>query len=289
MNKMIVGNALTASLAMAIGFYAGTRWQGEEGGNAQPAAPAAVSVPAPTHPKESALAPAGREAQVIAVSPVNAPPVAPTQQSPAGPEQPSPQVAQAEKSVQEPKPSWEPVVSGFDRKKLEETYQQIYSDDANLRHQALRTLAQLGAEEVRQDLIRIASDEEEISEVRRDLIQQIDWSGNTQTLSDILIRSRDAEARLAAVTAASNGKLTDTERLYLEDVMMENFSMEPEDGIKIATLNHFLSTDPAAFQRILEEYPDEVSSPEVQSYLTLISTPPDQTSQPPQQMEGDGG
>lgn len=287
MNKIIVGNALTASLAMTIGFYAGTRWHDEDRGKEQlavEASPAAVTLS-----QETAPSPPEHGPGAVTVAPFAATQGAGAQQSPSRREHRPPQVAQTEKTQKDRQPSWEPVVSGFDREKLEQTYQQLQSQDANQRHEALRTLAQLGAEEIKPDLIRIASDEEENSEVRRDLIQQINWSGNTQELTEILRRSRDSEIRLAAVTAVASGKLTDTERVDLERVMLENFRMEPQDGIKIATLNHFLASDPIAFQQIIEQFPNEISSPEVQSYLQLITTPPDETAQAPQEVEGSGG
>lgn len=214
-------------------------------------------------------------------------PTTPDSSVPCG-DRPQSAVVHGDDPDRRPTPVWEPVISGFDREKLEETYQKAFGGDASRRHEALRTLAELGAEEIMPELIDIASSEDEDSEVRRELIQRIDWSGDTQVLGDILIGSRDVEARLAAVAAASGETLTEGERTGLEALLLENLAIEPSDGVKIATLNHFLSTDPLAFQHILTQYRHELATPEVQQYLEFISTPPAPLGEEPGNVEDAG-
>lgn len=141
-------------------------------------------------------------------------------------------------------------------------------------------MAKLGTEDVMPDLLRIAGDDEENGELRRELIQQIDWSGHTEKLAGIISGSRDAEARLAAVNAiASAENLTDEEFEELGKAMMNNFLIEPEEGIKIATLNCIQAVYPDSFQEILERYPRVLATPEVRNYLKMIETPPDEMEQ----------
>ena len=285
MNKILLGNALSASLALLMGFYGGTQWSPNGTGNDHPVSPqrsadSLTQLSAPGRIETATVADKSTASEVESK---------PEPVAPVCPEQIKAGVARHETAGGESKSRWAPVVSGFDRKKLEATYQQIYSEDAEQRNQALRILAALGAEEVVPELIRIATDEGENSEVRRDLIQQLQWSGHTRELAGILTQSRDADARLAAVNTISSGKMTDAEVMDMEAALLENLRMEPEDGIKIATLNHFLSVDPVAFQQVIEQYPSELSSPEVENYLKMITTPPEQIVDIPQQVDGAGG
>ncbi|MEN9503589.1 MAG: hypothetical protein RI964_2874 [Pseudomonadota bacterium] len=172
-------------------------------------------------------------------------------------------------------------VSGFDRSKLETTYQQIYSEDAEQRHQAVQILAQLGEANVIPELIKIATNEEEDSKMRRDLIQQLSWSNYVSELNNIITHSRDAEVRLAAINAVESGKIGGYGLINTEEVMLENLRIEPEDGIKIATLNHFLSTNPEKFHQIVAQYSQELSSPSIQNYLKMVTTPPAQATDVP--------
>lgn len=289
MNKIILRTIAPAALALVLGLYGGVYWGKSQGNCAEPAgrgiagADAAAGsgpglLPDPDERSARGHRPPPSTVTVGATADSSGTRVQPARSaSPGRPDAaPLPMMAAAE-------------VSGFDRAKLEHTYQQLSSADVNQRHEALRTLAQLGGPEIKPYLIRVAANEAENSEIRRDLIQQIDWSGNTRELGDILVGSRDAEARLAAVGAVGVGNLTVTERMGLEDSMRENLSLEPAEGVKIATLNYFLSADPLTFEQVLQQYPNELSTPEVKSYLEFILTPPDPATPETGASEKSGG
>lgn len=289
MNRLIE-NTISAATALLIGFYVGTQWNGKELSDTS-----AVLLPEPqvvqsavqAHPE---LLPEPHVAQpAVQAHPEKAavvlPPAGAADASQPTAAQPSP-VVQAP-ACPEPEAAVRHIahtetVSGFDSKKLNAVYQQINSEDAQQRQQAALVLAKLGAEDVVPDLIRIAGDDEESGELRRELIQQIDWSGHTEKLAGIISKSRDAEARLAAVNAISAvNNFTEEDYATLGEVMMENFLIEPEEGIKIATLNCIQTVYPDSFQEILEEYPRVVATPEVRNYLAMIETPPDEMEQVP--------
>jgi hypothetical protein len=268
----IAGNVLSVLAALLIGFYAGAQWSEKKTDSISSPQEPAVTEHAPALPREQPVQPvdAPRVADVVspqfkdkktAVSVAAPPPMK-------CPELPAEHISQQ--------------IAGFDSKKMDAVYQQIHSEDAQKRHESLRTLAQFGTEEIMPDLIRTAADDEESSDLRRDLIQQIDWAGHTKELGDILSRSRDAEARLAAVnTIASAKHLTDAELEGLGSVMINNFLVEPEEGIKIATLNCIQAVYPDSFQEVLEKYPHVLATPEVQAYLKRLTAPPDENAQAP--------
>lgn len=280
MNKILVRNVLLVVIALVIGFYIGTPWDstGTDGLHRKHPLQSINHVDSLTASPytESLFSQAKLEAKEKTSNTNSSKPV-------------TNGIEQNGLVKVKPDSDQEPVALGFDSKKLEDTYQQIYSEDTEQRRQALQVLAQLGSEEIIPELIRIAADDNENSEIRRDLIQQIQWSGHTGELSNIITQSRDAEARLAAVNAVMSGKITETELTDMSTAMLENLHMEAEDGIKIATLNYFLSVDPIAFQQIVEQHSYELSSPEVQNYLNMITTPPSQTTESPQQTRGIGG
>jgi hypothetical protein len=264
--KRLVENTISAAVALLIGFYIGTQWHGKEPANTpeEPLAEPQVAHPV-AHVEEPAAPPpaSANTSQPSAVQPKPAaqapPPISPA------PELPPQRVAHTE------------TVPGFDSKKLDDVYQQSKSEDAQQRQRALLALAKLGTKEVVSDLISAAADDEESSELRRELIQQIDWSGHTEELGEIISKSRDAEARLAAVNAiAAAENLTDAEFDGLGQTMINNFLIEPEEGIKIATLNCIQARYPDSFQEVLEKYPRVLATPEVQNHLKMIATPPEQ-------------
>lgn len=269
MNRF-AGNALSAATALLIGFYIGIQWHdGIEPANvpAEPLAESKVVVQPTAHVTAPAAAPSPANANDVS-QPIAAQPSPAAQASlPAAPEPESApqQIAHTE------------TVIGFDGKKLGAVYQQIKSEDAQQRQQAALILAKLGAEDVVPDLIRIAGDDEENGELRRELIQQIDWSGHTEELAGIISKSRDAEARLAAVNAISAANnFTEEDFTRLGEAMMNNFLIEPEEGIKIATLNCIQAVYPDSFQEILKRYPRVLATPEVRNHLKMIATPPEQ-------------
>lgn len=274
MNK-IAGNVLSVLAALLIGFYAGAQWNGKKSDSILP--PSLPPVPAvtqhaPAPPMEQSVQPVDtpRAADVASQQPKDiktaAPIVAPPQLN--CPEPPAAHISQQ--------------IAGFDSKKMDAVYQQIHSEDAQERHQSLRTLAQLGTEEIMPDLIRAAADDEESSDLRRDLIQQINWAGHAEELGGIISKSRDAEARLAAVDAiAAAENFTEEEFATLGEAMMNNFLMEPQEGVKIATLNCIQAVYPDSFQEVLERYPQVLATPEVQAYLKRLTAPPDENIQSP--------
>jgi hypothetical protein len=272
MNRF-VENALSAATALLIGFYIGTQWNGKEPANAPEELLAESQL---AHPAAHVAAPAA------VTSPAG---IGDVSQSVAA--QPSPAAQAPQPACPNPEPASQQIAHtetapGFDSKKLDAFYQQIKSEDPQQRQQALLALAKLGTEDVVSDLIRAAADDEESGELRRELIQQIDWSGHTEELAGIISKSRDAEARLAAVNAISAAKnLTEEEFVKLGEVIMNNFLIEPEEGIKIATLNCIQAVYPDSFQEILERYPRVLATPEVRNYLKMIETPPDEMEQAP--------
>lgn len=267
MNK-IFAQVLSAATTLLIGFYTGTQWNAKNI-NLTVSPP----IPDPAFTKSSAIAQEKKTANSVA-NPPNFTTEAVS--SIANSEKQTARVqTQAISSC--PKPIIQYAVQdigGFDSKKLNELYQQVDSEDDQQRQQALLALAKLGTDDVVLDLIQVAGDDEKNSELRRELIQQIDWSGHAKELSDIITASRDAEVRLAAVNAISPEKMTDEELTELEDALLENLRIEPEDGVKIATLNYILSVDPESFEQAFEYYSDELTTPEVQEYLHRIATPP---------------
>lgn len=274
-------NAFSAAIALLIGFYVGTQWHGEKPSNTlaelsakpqvvQPIAhvvekPITTSLPAHTDARRSPIS----EQNHSDTSQLN------TTQHRTAAQAPQPAFPELEAPSQ--RVVHTEAVPGFDSKKLYAVYQEINSEDAQQRQQALIVLAKLGTEEVVSDLISAAANDEESSSLRRELIQQIDWSGHTEELTGIISKSRDAEARLAAVNAiAAAENLTDAEFEGLGQAMINNFLIEPEEGIKIATLNCIRARYPASFQEVLEKYPRVLATPEVQKYLQMIKTPPEQ-------------
>lgn len=271
MNRFIE-NALSAATALLIGFYVGSHWNGKEPAKA----PAELLVepqlaqPAALVPTPAITPPAGADDVSKPIAAQSSPAVQAPQPACPEPEPAVRQITQAE------------TVPGFDSKKLDAVYQQLNNEDAQQRQQAALVLAKLGTENVMPDLLRIAGDDEENGELRRELIQQIDWSGHTEKLAGIISGSRDAEARLAAVNAISAANnLTEEDFTRLGEAMMNNFLIEPEEGIKIATLNCIQAVYPDSFQEILERYPRVLATPEVRNYLKMIETPPDEMEQAP--------
>ncbi len=271
MNRF-VENTISAAGALLLGFYVGTQWNKQEPAaipaELRPELPAAqVEKPAAAPPPVSTVA--SRPIANVAQPKPSAYVQPPQAVSPA-PEPPPQRVAHTE------------TVPGFDSKKLDAVQQQSKSEDAQQRREALLILAKLGTENVLPDLIRAAANDEESSSLRRELIQQIDWSGHAEELAGIISKSRDAEARLAAVNAISAAKnFTEEEFAQLGDALMNNFLMEPEEGIKIATLNCIQENWPGEFQKILEKYPKVLATPEVQNHLKMITTTPEQMEEAP--------
>ncbi len=274
MNK-IAGNVFSVLAALLIGFYAGAQWSEKKTGSTLP--PSLLPVPAVTE-----HAPAPPMAQPV--QPVDTPPRAPVVVSP------QPKDIKTAAPVAAPPPMKCPElpaghvsqqIAGFDSKKMDAVYQQIHSEDTQKRHEALRTLAQFGSEKIMPDLIHAAADDEESSDLRRDLIQKIDWNGHAEELAGIISKSRDAEARLAAVNAiAAAENLTEEEFATLGEAMMQNFLIEPQEGVKIATLNCIQAIYPDSFQEVIEKYPRALAVPEVQDYLKRLAEPPDENIPP---------
>jgi len=195
------------------------------------------------------------------------------------------------KSTQESKAHTAPITTGnsssyhanhqysesvydFDKVKLANMQQKMYSKIPSEKQQALLILAQLGSEELMPELVRVAADEAENSELRRELIRQINWTEHSGELASIVKNSKDAETRLAAVIAVNREKLSTADIMKLENVLLENLHIEAQDGIKIATLNYFLGQSFDVFQQIVKTYSNELSSHEVRNYIDSVSRVP---------------
>ncbi len=105
-------------------------------------------------------------------------------------------------------------------------------------------------------------------------IRDRDWHGLSEQLVQLFQISKDYNIRVAAITAAQTSHFDEAEQQTFESTLLDNFSDEQDDFVKIATLDYFANNNPEKLQDFLSNQSEENSlSPEVRKHLQFLLVP----------------
>ncbi|RKZ50483.1 MAG: hypothetical protein DRR16_09840 [Candidatus Parabeggiatoa sp. nov. 3] len=150
----------------------------------------------------------------------------------------------------------------------------MYSADLETRQRALRALTLIGSSEIKQQIGQLIFNDEEDATLRNDIIKNLDWHGLSEQLVQLFQISKDYNIRVAAITAAQTSHFDEAEQQTFESTLLDNFSDEQDDFVKIATLDYFANNNPEKLQDFLSNQSEENSlSPEVRKHLQFLLVP----------------
>ncbi len=191
------------------------------------------------------------------------------------------QSARSQEKTDLPEP--EIAVSGqVDADALQTALADMHSPNIETRQQALRALMLVGSPEVKLEIGRIIFNDEEDVNLRRELIQSLNWHGVSEQLINLFQTAKDYNVRAAAILAAETSQLDESERLAFESVLQESFAEEPDNFVKIATLDYFSNNNPSKLQEFFDnsdeaggedEDEGETMSSAVRKHLEFLLTP----------------
>jgi len=156
---------------------------------------------------------------------------------------------------------------------VQDVIRDMRSEDLNVRQRALRTLALVGSAEIKQEIGRIILDETEDTALRRDLIQSMDWQGLGEQLNHLFLNSKDIVIRAAAISAVDSSRLNEIEKQVIETSLINNFTDESEDFIRIATLDYFANHDNPSLHILADSLNGQDISLQLREHIQFLTTP----------------
>ncbi len=165
------------------------------------------------------------------------------------------------------------VAQQVDYQGVQEALKNMHSTDLNTRQRALRALVLLGSPEIKQQIGQLIVNEEEDVALRRDLIQNMDWQGFGEQLTNLLKSSKDSVIRAAAVSAASGSHLGETEKQAFETSLVDSFGGESDDFVKIVTLDYFSNQNSPHFRTIIDSLNQQEISPQLREHIKFLTAP----------------
>lgn len=167
----------------------------------------------------------------------------------------------------------EQIYEQVDQVGIQQAVADMYSADLDTRQRALRALTLVGSSEIKQQIGQIIFNDDEDTTLRNDIIKNLDWHGLSEQLIELFQISKDYNIRTAAITAAQTSHFDETERQSFETTLLENFESEPDDFVKIATLDYFANNNLDKLQDFLNEENKNNLSPEVHKHLQFLLVP----------------
>jgi len=165
----------------------------------------------------------------------------------------------------------------IDHDALQTVTKDMESTDFNTRQRALRAMVLLGSPEIKQQIGQIILNEDENVALRRDLIQSMDWQGLGDQLVGLFEKSKDSAIRFAAISAVDSSNLNETEKQSFENSLLNNVTVEPDDFIKIATLDYFSNHNREQLQLVINKLNPQEISPQLQDHIKFLTTPTQET------------
>jgi len=165
----------------------------------------------------------------------------------------------------------------IDHDALQTVTKDMYSTDFNTRQRALKALIVLGSPEIKQQIGQIILNEDENVALRRDLIQSMDWQGLGDQLVGLFEKSKDSAIRFAAISAVDSSNLNETEKQTFENSLLNNFTVESDDFIRIATLDYFSNHNREQLQLVINKLNPQEISPQLQDHIKFLTTPTQET------------
>ncbi len=168
----------------------------------------------------------------------------------------------------------EQIYAQVDPAEIQGAIADMYSADIDTRQRALRALTLIGSSEIKQQIGQLIFNDEEDATLRNDIIKNLDWHGLSEQLVQLFQISKDYNIRVAAITAAQTSHFDEAEQQTFESTLLDNFSDEQDDFVKIATLDYFANNNPEKLQDFLSNQSEENSlSPEVRKHLQFLLVP----------------
>jgi hypothetical protein len=170
--------------------------------------------------------------------------------------------------------------SKIDYSEVTEALANMYSTDIDVRTKYLKALILLGSSEIKEEIGQIILDETENTELRRDLIKELDWQGISPYLITLLETSKDHEIRFAAVSAIEDSAFSEAEKSTVDIALLQSFHTEQEDYIKNAIIGYFSGRNSDEFTNLLSSIDENTISSDVKDHIQFLLTPPEALPQP---------
>jgi len=168
---------------------------------------------------------------------------------------------------------FEKLAEQLDYDGLQDVIRDMHSEDFNARQRALRVLALVGASEIKKEIGRIILDETQDLALRRDLITSMDWQGLGEQLISLFENSKDSVIRAAAISAVDTSRLDETEKQAFETSIINNFSNESDDFVRISTLDYFANHDSPHLHSLADSLNGQDISSQLREHIRFLTTP----------------
>lgn len=122
---------------------------------------------------------------------------------------------------------------------FDESYSHIFSTDFEARSRSLKALAYLNTDKAKSTLLQIILNESEEPELRRDLIRNMNWSGNIEYAMQLLNNTNDDSVKVALLLAVQDSEIVESERLNFEEALNNLFRVSDKDFVQIAIIDYF--------------------------------------------------
>lgn len=148
----------------------------------------------------------------------------------------------------------------------------LTSDDALIRERALQVVSLVGSVNERRRLIDTLTDGEEDVQLRRHIIDTMNWEGIGDEFAQLLQGGKHPEVFDALVSAAERNlvRLSHEDRVAVDDALTSVFSNSTDSETKLRVVDYFANTDPDAIE-ILAAPPYDVGlGSQVRERITFV-------------------
>lgn len=125
----------------------------------------------------------------------------------------------------------------------QEAMKDLYSSNLAIKKKAFLALAQLQNLDARNLIIQLAENEQEDSDLRREVIRSTDWHGSVDTAITLLL-SNDESVRVAIILASQDSNFSEDEKAYFENNLMKVFNQNNGTFTQIAAVDYFSNRNP---------------------------------------------
>jgi hypothetical protein len=132
----------------------------------------------------------------------------------------------------------------------QEAMKDLYSSNLAIKKKAFLALAQLQNLDARNLIIQLAENEQEDSDLRREVIRSMDWHGSVDQALRIFNTTNDESVKAAIILAAQDSQTDDIEKQIFEKTFTDIFDENKSEFIKTSILNYLSNTNKSLFDKL---------------------------------------
>lgn len=162
------------------------------------------------------------------------------------------------------------LMKQVDYSSLKNIFIDAESDNFETKQRALKAIALVGSPEQKQKIEQVISDAEQDISLRRELIKSADWNGYGSGLIDLFKGDKESTIRADIISAAETSSLSLEDKESFESTLLDNFSQESNDVVKIATIDYLANTNQEQLSSFVNALDMQTLSSEVKQHIQSL-------------------